>query len=610
MSTDGSPHVLQESTGLHSEDTATSEASNQEQETCQDGVPCSAKQFFIGLACALWVLLLLFSLGILILFGALPSLSLGSGQPSACHPDGTFSPFGQDYSPWELQGFFQINLAFGHLTYTQVKAIDVVWDIVIGRGGQAVMALVSWRVFSDYMATARVALPITYLSFRVLFIETTPSISSTYKLARDLHSRHGAHSKAASIFIIWSMLLMLGWPTFAGAATGYTPTTAAFIRISDDNLVPFHLFVPLAYVISDGSRVGLGDQCHIPYSAHPITGDPILRSKTSLKSQDDSKCGIYPTYPICALQKAVADYRATYGPGFSGHSIFNNSNRVSYLEGWPLDIKAFSFAPDWHKFEGRYVNPTHGSEAPSNGSETIWEFSKETYTLTNILDQGQCQPVQDVFKWGFSFLQIFILVLSLSVWTIGTYVLWIKSRFRLPCRSPLGVPRGYTAMILLANRVQESFYEFGLSARHLGENELKYGIRKLQDGGNISPGVSCDFTNFQSWLTRERTWIIVIALGTTISLTLASAEIALLVQPLGTQPPVSIIAVLSRFGQLVTEPVGASLLIVSGTLLSWSLGLLVAVILYKRPLHRGVFASFWGGGGLVASLFIAFYIRS
>jgi hypothetical protein len=78
----------------------------------------------------LWIFGLLLALGFLTLFGVLPSLSLDSTHPSACHPDGTFSPFGQTYNPWAFVGFFQINLAFGSLTFTDVKVIDVFWDIV------------------------------------------------------------------------------------------------------------------------------------------------------------------------------------------------------------------------------------------------------------------------------------------------------------------------------------------------------------------------------------------------------------------------------------------------------------------------------------------------
>jgi hypothetical protein len=186
-------------------------------EACQEicsNLQITKRKFALGVMCAIWALGLLVALAFLLLFGLLPSLSLDSEHPSACHPDGTFSPFGQTYNPWATSGFFQINLAFGNLTFTNVKIIDIVWDIVsrhyhfqsmlpltyamsqvIGRGGQALMAIVSWRVFADYIATSIVRAPITYLTFRVVFLETGPSLASVCRLARDLLARRGLDSK-------------------------------------------------------------------------------------------------------------------------------------------------------------------------------------------------------------------------------------------------------------------------------------------------------------------------------------------------------------------------------------------------------------------------------
>jgi len=64
-------------------------------------------------------------------FGAL----LGQGSvvaELACHPDGAFSPYKNTYRWWSLDGFFQVTLAFGQLTFTQVKLIDIAWGIVSG----------------------------------------------------------------------------------------------------------------------------------------------------------------------------------------------------------------------------------------------------------------------------------------------------------------------------------------------------------------------------------------------------------------------------------------------------------------------------------------------
>ncbi len=53
-----------------------------------------------------------------------------SSRLSACLPDDSFSLRPKEYSYWSNSGFFQITLGFGTLTFTQAKAIDVIWDIV------------------------------------------------------------------------------------------------------------------------------------------------------------------------------------------------------------------------------------------------------------------------------------------------------------------------------------------------------------------------------------------------------------------------------------------------------------------------------------------------
>lgn len=51
-------------------------------------------------------------------------------ESSGCNPDDSFSPYTTAYDWWAPRGFFQITLAFGYLTFTQAKVIDIVWDIV------------------------------------------------------------------------------------------------------------------------------------------------------------------------------------------------------------------------------------------------------------------------------------------------------------------------------------------------------------------------------------------------------------------------------------------------------------------------------------------------
>lgn len=55
----------------------------------------------------------------------------------SCKPDDSFDTkpsvmrgSGDSYNYWDIAGFFQITLGMGHLDFTAVKVIDVLWDVV------------------------------------------------------------------------------------------------------------------------------------------------------------------------------------------------------------------------------------------------------------------------------------------------------------------------------------------------------------------------------------------------------------------------------------------------------------------------------------------------
>ncbi len=50
--------------------------------------------------------------------------------PGACRPDGSFDTGVDRYNEWAISGLFQITLGFGALSFTKVKAISIIWDMV------------------------------------------------------------------------------------------------------------------------------------------------------------------------------------------------------------------------------------------------------------------------------------------------------------------------------------------------------------------------------------------------------------------------------------------------------------------------------------------------
>ncbi|KAI0100738.1 hypothetical protein GGR51DRAFT_343207 [Nemania sp. FL0031] len=411
-----------------------------------------------------WLLAILVALAFLLLFGVVPSLSTDPVNPSACHPDGTFSLFREAYNPWAASGFFQTTLAFGNLTYTDAKAVDIVWDIVVGRGGQAALSITSWKVFSDYVATSITAKPVTYSTFHTIFLETEPSISSVYRLARDFIVTTSLDTPAATVFIVWSMLFILGWPTFAGAATGYTPTTNPFVLTFDGNYVPFSKF------------------------------------------------------------------RLTQSPG----------HRTS-----------------------------------SDG--LFWDFSGDLYSISYVQEKGQCQPVQNTFKWGFSFLQIFILVIGLWVWSFGTSILFLQSRFRLPFQDHSEIPTGYKGWLIFTDSIVRQLRFAGFDARSLTNSQLETEIRKSLRRGAISLKASLQPVTCWSWVVREWPWFLALAVSVTSAIVIASIQGAEFNRLIMSKQPAGIGQIVRQFAVVVFTTQGTALHFICGALLSSSFGLLVAI---------------------------------
>jgi hypothetical protein len=199
---------------------------------------------------------------------------------AACMPDGTFSIDPSSFPWFSSAGLFQITMGFGNLSFTQVKAIDIVWDIVsysfalilssrifrgseidfiqvVGRGGQTLLAYISWRVFAKYVTTSMEVTPVTFRTYRTIFLPGNSLLNDIFRMIRDFTTRHGLHSKIAMGFMILSMVFTLAFPSMASAMTGYNGNVQAFIRTLDENYVPFEKFTFALFVVHDGERVGL-----------------------------------------------------------------------------------------------------------------------------------------------------------------------------------------------------------------------------------------------------------------------------------------------------------------------------------------------------------------
>jgi hypothetical protein len=137
------------------------------------------------------------------------------------------------------------------------------------------MALVSWRVFSEYLRVSLAAKPASYTTVWIIRIQKDNSALSTLCLASKFFKRELA-SKSAMCFIIWTALFILAFPTFASSMTGYTPYNKAYVNGTDGRLVQFSDISPIAYIIHDGDRLdGYDRDFPVPWRSGEILMDRI-----------------------------------------------------------------------------------------------------------------------------------------------------------------------------------------------------------------------------------------------------------------------------------------------------------------------------------------------
>jgi hypothetical protein len=150
---------------------------------------------------------------------------------------------------------------------------------VFGRGGQALLALLSWHVFSLYVTTSMEIRPITYRSYRTVFLESSPSLWSTSYLVRDFIWRKGLQSKISMVFMVTTMVFTLAFPTFASAMTGYTSIVEAYILDRQNNWIGFVKFVQVLYTVHDGNRIGQTNPFYVTDKATQSSDVRIYRDQ-------------------------------------------------------------------------------------------------------------------------------------------------------------------------------------------------------------------------------------------------------------------------------------------------------------------------------------------
>ena len=114
---------------------------------------------------------------------------------------------------------------------------------------------------------------------------------------------------------------------------------------------------------------------------------------------------------------------------------------------------------------------------------TTQRTGNETFDTTYIQENGSCQST-NTYRWGFSFLLLWISMLLTAIWTLGMHILWLDAYFgsHYDCiHRTMGTHR---AVLDFASAMIK---DMGSEAppEHLSEEQLIRRRKKALNGGKI-----------------------------------------------------------------------------------------------------------------------------
>lgn len=276
-------------------------------------------------------------------------------------------------------------------------------------------------------------------------------------LVKDFFKNGGRRAKVAILWTVLAGLFVLMVPTWLSAMTGYTADITPYVEDRSGTLIPATNFNPVIYTIHDAERIGPEfhnrTQIAVPWNPYGtwLSLSNMYGCNSESRNEKDSQNIIFTSSLVdanCKWLWAVSRY--VYDYGFLGISTTvnttfhkpNESDVTTPVTISPsLNISAhFVLSPEivwsediypWYviPYGQDWRNPGNGQATLSVANAVFWDSATQTiYNLTEFNAAGRCQQEGVVrYNWGFSFLLLYIFVLTFLLWTIGMWAFYLDS---------------------------------------------------------------------------------------------------------------------------------------------------------------------------------------
>ncbi|RPA99431.1 hypothetical protein L873DRAFT_1789584 [Choiromyces venosus 120613-1] len=154
---------------------------------------------------------------------------------------------------------FSINIAMGNFTFAAAKWIDVAWDVIIGRGGQAALTWILFKVVQDTLVHIMESEDVDCEMFTTLTLSNS-GVHTAKALSKRIWERKGERLRIAGLLL--ATVYVATFPTIMGAMTGYVTKEDSWVALYDGNLVDLKTWtegVREVVQVEEGSKIGMDD---------------------------------------------------------------------------------------------------------------------------------------------------------------------------------------------------------------------------------------------------------------------------------------------------------------------------------------------------------------
>lgn len=384
-----------------------------------------------------------------------------------CDPSGnTFSTY-EPPNLFDTRYTFAINLGFGEFEFAAAKLIDVGWDLVVSRGGQALVALCIYRTFRRSMLNGSETSTMSYDKFLALsYAPDTFLALRTY--GSDLLVGRLSASKrnvCRSVALIACTIYVLVFPTWTSAMTGYQADMVPYIasNISSYVQVEMNSLPSCDGVLFDQIQEGvLFDQNEAVDCIKPIV------DWTRIVGVSNTTCEHrVPALPFRhTINIKRADVNVTEPFMYASNNVYQR-----------FDGAGTGLTPNYTLI----YTPPH-SQLRQSGWAYFWH-DQRVKTLDDVLERAVCQPGA-TYKWGFSTMLLLAFLVTTVCIMLTLYAVWLDGMFLRHDGKVEDVFGALRAAFLVVS----SFHaEVGAEATILREKELRWQIKQASAHVRIRP---------------------------------------------------------------------------------------------------------------------------